>query len=177
MALSGSAVRRYAEAVLDVATEEGAVDEYRAALERLSAALGPADMRTLGDPSIPLARRLAAADAVTKEERRPVAALVRLLIERERIGSLPLVAAALGDLVDERAGIAEAQVTTAVEIAKSERAALVERLERATGKTIRAAFAVDPGLLGGATVRVGDRLVDASLRTRLESLRRQLATT
>lgn len=174
MALGGSAARRYAEAMLDIATDEGAVAAYRTALE----ALGGVDrvaLAMLRDPGVPLERRLAAATAMTADAPRAVQGLVALLVRRDRIRSLPGIASAYGDLVDEREGIAKARISTAVEVGEAERDGIVRRLEQATGKTIRASFTVDPGLMGGARVQVGDHLVDASLRAQLDALREQLA--
>lgn len=174
MALGGSAPRRYAEAMLDIATAEDAVPAFQAALEQLGG-LDPSALRMLGDPGIPLERRLGAADAATRDLPGTVRALVALLVRRHRFALIARISAAYTQLVEQRAGIARARVTTAVELDRAAREALVSRLSNATGRTIHATFAVDPDLLGGARIQVGDRLVDASLRSRLHSLGRQLA--
>ncbi len=174
MALGGSGPRRYAEAMLDIATADGAVPAYRMTLEQLGG-LDPSALRMLGDPGVPLERRLQAADAATRGQPGPVRGLVALLVRRDRMALIGRIAAAFTELVEERAGIARARVTTAVELDQPARDALVSRLERATGKTIQATFAVDRDLLGGARIQVGDHLVDASLRARLHSLLQQLA--
>ena len=176
MALSGSSPRRYAEAILDIATEAKATGRFRASLDRIAAALDERTLRVLRDPSLPLARRLAAAAEATADQPGPIRALVAILIEKGRVALLPRIARGFGELVDQRAGIAKAKITTAVEIDRAQRDRMVAELGRATGTTIRMTFAVDPALLGGATVQVGDHLVDASLRTRLETLRAQLAS-
>lgn len=175
MAAGGSPERRYAEALLDLAVAEGAVEEHRTALDRLAASLDPASVRALRDPSVTLARRVAAIEAATAGQPENVRALARLLVGRDRIALLPRVAAAFGQLVDERNGIAKAKIATAVELKDAERQRVVSRLERATGKRIQATFAVEPELIGGSVVRVGDRLIDASLRSRLEQMGREMA--
>ncbi len=176
MALAGSSARRYAEAMLDIATEEKATGRFRASLDRIASALDPLTIGLLRDPSLPLARRLAAVREAAADDPAPIGALMAILLDRDRIGLLPRIAAAFGELADERAGIVKAKITSAVEIARPQRDRMVALLGRATGKTVTATFAVDPALLGGATVQVGDRLVDASVRTRLDTLRRQLAS-
>jgi F-type H+-transporting ATPase subunit delta len=174
VALGGSAPRRYAEAMLDIATAENAVPAYRAALEQLGG-LDPSALRMLGDPGVPLERRLRAADAATEGQPGAVRGLIALLVRRHRMGLIGKIAAELARLIEEREGIARARVTTAVELDRAARDALVSRLGRATGKEIQATFTVDPALLGGARIQVGDHLVDASLRARLRSLQQQLA--
>jgi F-type H+-transporting ATPase subunit delta len=176
MALGGSAARRYAEALLDIAASEGAVAPFRASLERLAAAIGIEAIRALRDPRAPLARRRAALDAATKSEPQAIRAVLALLLARDRIALLPGIARAYGELVDRREGIAKAKITTAVGLDEGQRQELTGRLERASGKRVRATFAVDPALVGGAMVQLGDHLVDASLRTQLASLARALAS-
>jgi F-type H+-transporting ATPase subunit delta len=176
VALGGSAARRYAEAILDLAVADDAVSEYRSSLERLREGLSPASLRILRDPSVPLRQRLEAARAAAAGEPAPLGALLQLLVSRDRIALLPDVVRAFGDLVDRREGIAPAKVTTAVELDEEHRRALLERLERASGTRLRATFAVDPSLIGGAMVQVGDHLIDSSIRAQLHSLRSQLAS-
>lgn len=175
MALSGSAARRYAEALIGLAADAAAVDAYRASLERVSAALGPATIQVLRDPRVSLDRRRAALVAAVEDEPRPVRSLLTILLERQRIALLPAIARSYADIVDRRAGIEKAKITTPVELGSADRDELVRRLERSSGRKIKAAFAVDPSLLGGAKVQVGDHVIDASLSARLDELARQLA--
>ena len=176
MALGGSAPRRYAEAMLDLALAANAVDGFHTSPDRLAAAFAGPAVRALRDPGIPIARRRAAVAAATAAEPADVRSLIRLLVERDRIALLPDIARAYGTLVDRRAGIADARITTAVALTQAQRDDYVRRLERTSGTTVRATFAVDPALLGGAKVQVGDRLVDASLAARLAELGAQLAS-
>lgn len=175
MALGGSAARRYAEALLDIATSEKAVAPFRASFERLAAAIGPDAIRALRDPRVAFARRRAALDAGTKDEPSAIRAVLALLLERDRVALLPDIARAYGELVDRREGIAKARIVTPVELTDREQKELVARLEKASGTRIRATFAVDPALIGGATIQLGDHLVDASIRTQLASLGKTLA--
>lgn len=105
---------------------------------------------------------------------RQVARLVELLVERRRVGLLPRVAEAYRRLLYARWGIVEAEVVSAVPLTEAERDALRERLEQLAGRRVELRERVDPGLLGGLVVRIGDRLYDASVRGRLERLRTQL---
>ena len=176
MPQSGSAARRYAEALLELASGAKDVTAYRASLERLAKALGPDTVRALRDPRVPLRRRVEALGAAAKGERSAIRSLLTLLLERDRIALLPAISRAYGEIVDRREGIVKARITTTVELDAAERDALVRRLERSSGNRVRATFSVDPALLGGATVQIGDHLIDASLRVRLDELARELAS-
>jgi F-type H+-transporting ATPase subunit delta len=175
VALSGSAPRRYAEAVLDLAVAENAVEAYRTALDSLAAGLTPPAIRALRDPSVPVRQRMAAVEAATKGQPKAIRSLLLLLEQRDRIAILPDVARAFGDLVDRRAGIVKATITTAVALDETQQRAFVTRLEKSSGKKLKTTFAVDPDLIGGARVQLGDHLVDSSVRAQLKALRTQLA--
>jgi F-type H+-transporting ATPase subunit delta len=176
MAVGGSAARRYAEALYEVAARENAVPAYRASVERVREALGPDVVRWLRDRVVPVERRRAALEAATKGEPVALRAVLDLLLERDRLVLLPGIAAAFGELADRRDGVVRAKITTPVALDESHRADVVRRLEQTTGKRIRPTFAVDPALLGGVTVQLGDRLIDASIRAQLDELRSQLAS-
>lgn len=176
MALSGSAARRYAEAIHDLAAAEKAVDAYRASLDSLATAITPQVIRVLRDPSVPLKQRLAAIDAATKGQPRAIRSVLLLLEQRDRIALLPDIARAFGELIDRRAGIIKAKITTAVALDDAQRKTFITRLEKSSGHQLRATFAVDDSLIGGARVQLGDHLVDSSVRAQLEALRARLAT-
>ena len=176
MALGGSAARRYAEALFEVATRENKIADYRASLQRVRDALGPDVVRWLRDRVVPVDRRRGTLENATKDEPTAIRAVLALLLERDRLSLVGGVAAAFGELADRREGIVKARITTPVELAQDHRDAVVKRLETATGKRIRPTFAVDPSLIGGVTIQLGDRLIDASVRTQLDALRTQLAS-
>jgi F-type H+-transporting ATPase subunit delta len=176
VALSGSAPRRYAEAMHDLAQQENAAAGFRASLEDLAAGFGPATVRALRDPSVPMRQRIAALEAATAGHPRAIGSLLRLLAERDRIALLPAIAREFGAIVDRRAGIAPARITTAVPLEDDARRTFVERLERASGRKLKATFTVDPSLIGGAKVQVGDHLVDSTVRAKLDALRARLAS-
>ena len=174
-ALSGSSARRYAEALLQIATSEKAEEEFAASFERLRQALSGEILRALRNPGVPLRARQAAIQAATAGEPKAIRSLLGLLLERERVALFPQIAVAYSDLVERRAGIVKGKITTATELSTREREDLVERLERSSGKKIRATFAVDESLIGGAKVQIGDRLIDSSLKAQLAELERELA--
>ena len=176
MAVSGSSARRYAEAIYQIALSENAVPAFGASLDGLRRAFTPEVLRSLRNPGVPLRARRAALDAATAAEPKAIRSLLGLLLERERIALFPQVADAYAELVERRAGIVKGRVTTATQLSANEREDLVRRLERSSGKKIRATFAVDASLIGGAMIQVGDRLIDSSLKAQLDELRRELAS-
>jgi F-type H+-transporting ATPase subunit delta len=121
-------------------------------------------------------QRVEALTSALAGEPTPVRSLVVLLLEKDRIALVPQIALAFGDLVDRRDGIAKARITTAVPLDEAARRELVSRLERESGRKLRATFAVDPTLIGGAKVQIGDHLIDSSIDAKLTALGRQLAS-
>ncbi len=176
MPLGGSAARRYAEALFEVAARENALPAYRASLERVRDALGPDVVRWLRDRRVPIEQRRRTLGDATRQESAAIRAVLELLLGRDRLVLLPGIAAAYGELVDRREGIVKAKITTPIELDQTHRDEVVTRIEQVTGKRVRPTFAVDPALLGGLTIQLGDRLIDASVRAQLDSLRAQLAS-
>lgn len=177
MATPSTSARRYAEAALSIAERDGTLGDWVTAMERAaSTRLADAQvMRVLADPAVPFEsrRRVAEAmlgDSVTGARRN----LVLLLVRRGRIELLPLVAAELRRLWEQREGIVHAVVTSAAPLSEADSRAISERLAAMTGDRVEVELAVDPALLGGVVVRMGDRLLDGSVRGRLERLRARL---
>ena len=176
MATSGSAARRYAEALLSLAPDDPTVKQFRASLEQLAGAFDRSTIAGLRDPAVPIQRRRDALTSALKDEPAAVRSLLVLLLERDRVALVPQIAGALADIVDQREGIAKARITTAVELSDQERADLVGQLERTSRRKLRATFALDRGLIGGARVQIGDHLIDESLSAKLSELGRVLAS-
>ena len=99
-----------------------------------------------------------------------------VIADHQRTHVLPEIIAAFQNVIRQRQGIMEAQVSSAVELSKTQKAEMEFTLERLTGKRVEAKFSLEPELLGGAVVRVGDTVYDGSLRSRLNELRARLAS-
>jgi F-type H+-transporting ATPase subunit delta len=168
------AANRYAQAAFLIARQNGTVEQWRAHLGDIAAVLTDSDAAAIfADERRSLRDRYALVDRVLDVP--PVARnLAKLLIQKGRSQGARAVAEAFAALADEHAGIAKAQITTAVPISDAQRAAIEGRLSASLGKTVTASTNVDPTLIGGLVVRVGDQLIDGSVRTRLRSLRREL---
>jgi F-type H+-transporting ATPase subunit delta len=176
MARPSTAARRYAEAAFELALAADSLDAWAKDLPTAAQLVGDERVaRVVDDPSRPIAERRVILDRLLKRRVKPRALnLVGLLSERRRLDLLPAIAREYDQLLKRHRGIVTAVVTSAVPLTKDESKALVERLREMTGATVELEPRVDEGLIGGLTVRIGDRLLDASVRGRLERLRDQL---
>jgi F-type H+-transporting ATPase subunit delta len=99
-----------------------------------------------------------------------------VLADKGRAGQLEEIAAEFERLVAEAEGVVHAQLTTAVELSDDEAGKLLQQIEQASGRKVEATRTVDPDLIGGIVLQVGSHRLDASVRGRLDRLRRQLVT-
>ena len=97
--------------------------------------------------------------------------LLTLVIENRRLGVLPEIATQFRALVNERTGVSDARITSAFPIADAQLADLVATLERHFGRKLSPTVTVDPSLIGGVRVEVGDEVLDTSVQARLERMR------
>jgi F-type H+-transporting ATPase subunit delta len=171
-----STARRYAEAVFEIAERDGTVERWLTQLTDLAEAVNRPDVvRRLEDPHVPLEARAAALHNVAGVDMLPqMANLLGLVLRRRRLDTLPQIAREFKRLYNRRAGVVEATATSALELNQAEIAALTTRVEQMTGKKVELTTAVDPSILGGIQVRIGDTLYDGSVRGRLERLRSRL---
>lgn len=167
--------RRYAKALLSLGEEEGRLDALTRELRSLGDALSSSEeLRSLlSSPVIPQETR----NAVMREiaQRLGLSPSVRsaalLLTDRRRGAAIPEIVRALETLVDERSGKVKAEVTSAAPITDAQALRIQASLERLTGRKIALSRTVDAALIGGVVARVGDRVFDGSVRTRLAELR------
>ncbi len=170
--------RAFAEVVLDKRLDrQKTEDELRSFVELLHS--NP-DLRTIWDnPSVEAAQKHKVLDAIVA--RTGTSPMVRnfiaVLIDHGRIAALPEIAPQVEVELNQRLGIADAQVTTARQLGDPEKRALETRVGELTGKRVRARYATDPGLLGGAVVKVGSTIYDGSIRGQLERLKKELSGT
>jgi F-type H+-transporting ATPase subunit delta len=167
--------RRYAQALLELGVEQNSLDAIVEELESVASMWESShELRNaLENPLVPHAAKNAVMNDVAA--RIGVSPTTRntllLLVDRRRIKTLPYLARSLRELADARKGVVRAEVTTAVALADAYYARLQAQLEKLTGKRIVVDRRIDPTLLGGVVTRIGDRIFDGSLRTRLQSLR------
>lgn len=169
--------RRYAEAIFELARDRGDFDLWLRELRQASALFQDARLRTaLTSPALGRDEKLRILDAQLPGLSAQAHNLLRLLVARERLGRLPDILEEFQRLVDRHRGVERAEVVTAVPIGEREQHLLAQRLSQFTGKHVVIRTRVDPSIMGGVIARVGDTLIDGSVRGRLEALRRRLVT-
>ena len=177
MARRDTAPRRYADAAFEIALRDGTVEVWRRELDAAAeVAADPTVLSALASPAVPVEQRLEATERGFAKFSQPVRNLILLLVRRGRVEQLPRVAAEFARRDDERNGLIHATATSAAPLGDEEQRAIVARLEQLTGARVALETNVDPAILGGIVVRIGDRLIDGSVRGRLERLRNQLAS-
>ena len=173
--MATAAAKRYARAVFELAREEDRVEEWQRHLASIRDLFSDAHVASvLQNPTIPAARRmeLVAAPRFLDPE---AGNLVRLLIESGRVDEIAGIADEFELLADSEAGRVRAVVTTAVLLSTDDRERLAKQLSQKLGEEVRLDAVVDEGILGGLKLQYGDHLIDASVATRLQQLRRRLA--
>jgi F-type H+-transporting ATPase subunit delta len=138
-----------------------------------------ADLRRVWEnPAVPADQKRRLLDAIVQREGidKPVRNLVAVLIDHRRVQFLPRIIEQLEKELDARMGFAEAQISSARELSEAEKRALEVEIEKTTGKKVRARYALDPSLLGGAMVRVGSTIYDGSVKGQLEKIREAMSS-
>lgn len=175
MARRDTAARRYAEAAFQVGREADALDAWAADLAALGEALENPELRAVMEhPAIPFEMKETVLRRVVSGVRPQPLNLVLLMIRRGRPGAVPAMRRHFEELVRRERGIARAEIRTALPLDDEDRAELERTLQRLAARDIELTEIVDPSLIGGISVRIGDQLYDASVRSRLERLRARL---
>lgn len=168
---------RYAEALFDLARDRGAVDDIRAELDALVqvASQSPELAEMLRRPDLPSDRKLVALRAALGDRfSQTITALLASLVDHDRGATMAEVAAAYEELADAAAGLVKVEAVTAVPLSEEQRNRIVAAVERRTGQQVRLETRVDPRVLAGVRLRVGDSLIDGSAAGRLAALREEL---
>ncbi|MBQ3557543.1 MAG: ATP synthase F1 subunit delta [Oscillospiraceae bacterium] len=166
--------KEYAQALFMLACEEGRQKEYGQVLEQVKAVFEdqPDYPQLLASPAIPMAERLRAVEAAFADMApEHVLSYLKLLCEKGRIGCFVESAEAYKELLDASEHIANANITSAVELTEEEKQKLQLALERRCKGQVRAEYFVDKSLLGGMVVEVDGNILDGSLRQRLSEVK------
>jgi len=176
--IASSVARRYARALLSLGVEEGHFEQYGDELEAVLEAMKQSRELAflLVNPGYTHQQRHGAVDAVAGALKlSPVTVnFLRLLVDRQRIGSLAQIARVYRGLVDRQAGRVRATVTSAGPLGEHELERLQEAIGRMTGRAVVLESKTDSSLIGGVVAQVGPTMMDGSLRTQLERMRQEL---
>jgi F-type H+-transporting ATPase subunit delta len=174
-----SASLQYANALADVALAQGAADAALKQLNDVAAAFATSgELRNvLASPAVPREAKHGVIEKIAA--RTGAGKIIRnflfVISDHQRTHILPEIVAAFEGVIRQRQGVAEAEISSAVELSAAQKKKFAQTLERITGKKIEAKYSLDPTLLGGAVVRVGDTIYDGSVRNSLNEMRARLA--
>ena len=172
MAEPSTIARPYAEAAFKLADSQGKLAEWSVTLANLSAVAADARVRAaIGDPNLSAAKVAGLvisvlAGKLTGESEN----FVRVLAENGRLDVLSEIRAQYEALKNDREGVVEAEVHSAFELDAAQVADLVARLEKKTGRKVKARVSVDKSLIGGVKIVIGDKVIDGSARAQLAAL-------
>jgi F-type H+-transporting ATPase subunit delta len=168
--------RVYARALFEAAQEKGRLEPVRDQLEQVVAAAAevPELRELLRNPQLDPRARAAALEDVLAGGDELLRNFLLLLVDKGRIGELEVIAQEFERLVAASEGVLSAELTTAIELSDDDERRLLKQIEDASGRKVEATRHVDPGLIGGIVLQVGSHRLDASVRGRLDRLRRTL---
>ncbi len=170
------AAKRYAEAAHLLALQDGKEEAWASGLAAVGALVGDAQAQSLLENTrVLLSRRQEFVEKALAGVDPLVLSLARLLLRRGRTSLGPQIAQAFQEILDEAKGISHAVVTSAVPLSDDDLKAVESRLTEMTGGRVIVETRVDESILAGLVVRIGDRLIDGSTKSRLQALKRQLA--
>lgn len=167
--------RRYAQAIFQLALERGELEEWRRDIETMTSAISGQDTVVfLESPSLSAKEKQEVIKKLLPSLSTLGANFLALIAQHRGVALLPRVQESLQQMFDEHQGIIRATATTAVNLSDSEKEriqiSLKERWEREVALDTRA----DPSIIGGMVIRVGDTVIDGSIRGRLTALRLSL---
>ena len=176
MAEPSTIARPYAEAAFRLADAQGKLADWSATLANLSAVAADERVRTaIGDPSFPAAKIAGLFIGIlTGKLTGEGENFVRVLAENGRLDVLSEIRTQYEVLRNEREGVVEAEVYSAFEMDQAQVTDLVARLEKKTGRKVKARVSVDKSLIGGVKIVIGDKVIDGSARAQLSALENAL---
>ncbi|TMC20582.1 MAG: ATP synthase F1 subunit delta [Chloroflexi bacterium] len=176
--LKGAIARRYADAIFELALKQNTLNRTLEDVKEIAKLFAMRKLAyLLREPKIPAKRKETALRQALEARVLPTSLnLALLLVQRELVDFMQNIASELERLVLSYRNEAIAEVTTAAPMDEAQDTLVKRALERQTGKTILMQTRVDPSILGGVVARVGDQVIDGSVRNRLNMLQQQLLT-
>jgi F-type H+-transporting ATPase subunit delta len=174
-AIAGRYARAFVEVILDMRLDPGKALQELNDMAGLIQANGELKV-VLENPAVNQQQKLRLVDAIIGRlgGSRPLRNFVAVLVDHRRIGQIHEIAQQFRQELNERLGIAEANVTSARELTRDEKELLQREMAFLTGKKVETSYSRDPDLLGGAVVRIGSTIYDGSVRGQLRRIREQI---
>jgi F-type H+-transporting ATPase subunit delta len=174
--LNGAIARRYAEAVFDLAIRQNTLDRTLEDVRHIAQLFAIRKLSyLLREPNIPAKRKESVLRQALADKVLPTSLnLVLLVVQRELVESMQGIAAELEQRVLDYRNQAIAEVTTAAPLDTAQQALVKKALEQHTGKNVIMHTRIDPRIMGGIVARVGDQVIDGSVRSRLAALQQNL---
>jgi F-type H+-transporting ATPase subunit delta len=175
----GAVHRTYAQALFEAAKENGRLAQVHQELDDFAAAVAdvPELRSVLRNPQIEPRTKASVLDELLGGADELVRNFLRLTAEKGRIADIEEIAREFDRLMAREERRLDVELTTAFDLSDEEARAIVRQIEEASGRTVDATRKVDPDLIGGLVLQAGSLRVDASVRGRLERLRRELVST
>ena len=176
MAELATVARPYAEAAFKIASEENALPVWGEMLKFSSAIMTDAAMQSaIDNPRLGAAEKESLFLSVAGDRLNPIGrSFIKALVEADRITLLPQIEHMFADLRNQAEGVADAHIVSALPLSDAQVAELKSALEKRFGKKIEATVSIDPSLIGGARIVVGDQVVDGSVAGKLAAMAVQL---
>jgi len=171
--------RRYASALADVALQNGEAREVQQELKTWEEMIrsNPNLREVFANPTIALDQKRKVLNKLIEIARpRPTTVnFLKVLVQNQRVTELSEINKKFAGVLDDRAGVVAARVTTARPVATSTQQALEAKLHGLTGKKVRIEFETDPEMIGGLITRIGSTIYDGSVRNQLQQIKEKMA--
>jgi F-type H+-transporting ATPase subunit delta len=167
--------RRYAQAIFQLALEEGGLEEWRGAIEEMTSAINNEEtVSLLESPNLSAKEKQEVIRKVFPSRSTLATNFLALLAHQKGVGLLPRIQESLRKMFDDHQGIIRATVTTAVTLSDAEKEQIQDSLKQKWEREVALGFNIDLGIVGGMVIRIGDKVIDGSTKGRLRALRLSL---
>jgi len=175
--LRGAVAGRYAEALYEIAVRENLVDQIETELLAVNSVLNESEQlkKVIFHPQITANEKKEVLANLFKDQISEIMMnFLGFMVDRQRETFLADVTEYFTGLANKARNMSDVLVTSAVELTEEEKKNMYAAMAKSTGKKVKLTYNVDQALLGGVVVRVGDKVIDGSVRTRLQTLREHL---
>lgn len=164
--------RRYAQAIFQLALEEGTMEEWRSVIEEMTVGINSEEtVSLLESPNLSGEEKQKVIKKVFPDRSALATNFLALLAHQKRVALLPRIQESLQQMFDDHQGIIRATVTTAVPISDTEKKQIQDNLRGTWAREVVLESAIDPNIVGGMVIRIRDKVIDGSTRGRLAALR------